>query len=40
MTSTPRLATWLLRHTLPPDLRDDVLGDLEAEYRSYIHVAK
>lgn len=34
MTGPPRLATRLLRHILPRDLRDDVLGDLEAEYKT------
>lgn len=32
MTQPPRLATWLVRLALPLDFREDLVGDLQAEY--------
>ena len=36
MKQAPRLARWLLRRLLPPDNRNDIIGDLDEEYTRHI----
>ena len=36
MTAPPRLAAWLLQHTLAPSDRDAVIGDLLEEFSYYM----